>query len=246
MSEGRIALVTGASGGIGGACAVALAAAGYRIAVHYHANSDGARETLAMVQAAGSEGWLVPFDITDPTAVDRAVRGLVKEKGRLDVVVAAAGVVFSQMLALTGLDDLDHLWKVNLRGPYLVAKAASKPMIKARWGRIVFIGSVIALRGNAGQSAYTATKAGLVGLAKSLARELAPRNITVNVVEPGFVETRATKGLTPAMRDAILQRIPIQRPGRPEEVAEMVAFVCSENSDYITGAVLPVDGGMGA
>ena len=245
MSEPPVALVTGASGGIGGACARVLATDGYAVAVHYHSNEAGAQATVDAITAAGGEAWLTPFDAADPQAVDKAIRAIIKERKRLDALVVAAGVVFNQMLALTGVDDLDKLWAINLRGAYLAAKAASKQMIRQRSGRIVFLGSIVGERGNAGQSAYAMTKAGLVGLGKSLARELAPRNITVNIVAPGYVETAMTKDLTSAQQSAILQQVPLGRAGTPEQIAALVAFVCSDAADYITGAVLPVDGGLG-
>jgi len=136
------------------------------------------------------------FDAADPAQIETTIRRFIKERGRLDVLVAAAGVVVNQMMALTSLEDLDTLWAVNLRGSYLAAKTASKTMLRHRWGRVVFIGSVVGQRGNAGQSAYAASKGGLIGLAKSMARELAPRHITVNVVAPGLVETNVLKDLT--------------------------------------------------
>ncbi len=245
MSERRVALVTGASGGIGGACAAALARQGFDVGVHYHANRAGAEATLARVRQDGADGWLVPFDVTEPGEIDAAIRAFAKERGRLDALVAAAGVVHNQMLALTSVADLERLWSINLRGAFLCAKAAAKHMLARRWGRLVFIGSVVGQHGNAGQSAYAATKAGLVGLAKSLARELAPRNITVNVVAPGLVETSVIGDLTAEQRDGILRQIPLHRVGTAEEAAAAVAFLCQEAAGYLTGAVLPVDGGLG-
>ncbi len=246
MSERRVALITGASGGIGGACAVALARDGYGVGVHYHANQAGAQAVLDRLRAAGGEGWLVPFDVADPEAIDRAIRAFGKERGRIDALVAAAGVVHNQMLALTGAPELDRLWAVNLRGAYLCAKAAVRHMLRLRWGRIVFVSSVVGVHGNAGQTAYASTKAGLIGLGKSLARELAPRGITVNVLAPGLVETPMIGDLTGELRDGILQQVPLQRVGSPDDVAAVVSFLCGCGADYLTGAVLPIDGGLGA
>jgi len=246
MSERKVALVIGASGGIGGACAVALARAGYDIGVHFHANEKGAEEMLARVSTSGADGRLVSFDLADPAAVDTAIRAFAKERGRLDALIFAAGVVYNQMLALTSAADADRLWETNLRGALLSAKAAAKHMLQRRWGRIVFIGSVVGEHGNAGQCAYAATKAGLIGLAKSMARELAPRNITVNLVAPGLVETPAIGDLTAEQRDGILRQVPLRRAGTSDDVAAAVAFLCGEAADYITGAILPVDGGLGA
>jgi 3-oxoacyl-[acyl-carrier protein] reductase len=164
----------------------------------------------------------------------------------LDALVAAAGVTHNQMMAFTAPADLDRLWAINLRGAYAAAKAASKAMLRQRWGRIVFVGSVVGCRGNAGQTAYAATKAGLTGLAKSLARELAPRGVTVNVVAPGVIETAMIADLTKEMREAILAQTPMRRMGAPAEVAAVVGFLCEDAAGYVTGAVIPVDGGLGA
>ncbi|NLH47404.1 MAG: SDR family oxidoreductase [Myxococcales bacterium] len=245
MSDRRVALVTGGSGGIGGAGAVELARRGYDVGVHCHAHPEAGERVAAAVRAAGGQAWVVNFDAADGAAVERGVAAFARERGRLDALVAAAGVVANQMLGLTSADDLEKLWAVNLRGAYLAAKAASKAMLRGRWGRIVLLGSVVGQRGNAGQTAYAATKAGLVGLGKSLARELAPRAITVNVVAPGLVETAMIQGLTNEQRQAILQTIPLRRLAAPEEIAAVIGFLCGEAAGYITGAVIQVDGGLG-
>jgi 3-oxoacyl-[acyl-carrier protein] reductase len=245
MSDIRVALVTGASGGIGGACAATLARQGYFVGVHYHQNRAGAEKTLAAIAAAGGAGAPLSFDVGDAAAVERGVRDFARERGRLDALVAAAGVVHNQMLGLTGAGELDRLWAVDLRGVCLAAKSASKAMLRARWGRIVLLGSIVGQRGNAGQSGYAAMKAGLVGFGKSLARELGPRGITVNVVAPGFIETAMTGGLTNEMRKAILQQTPLRRLGSPEDAAAVVGFLCSDAAAFVTGAVIAVDGGLG-
>ena len=245
MNERRIALVTGASGGIGGACARELARRGYAVAVHFHSHPAKASAVLDEIKAAGGEGWLLQFDVTDAKEVDRNLSAFIKEHGRLDALVAAAGIVRNQMLALTSPEALDELLTVNLRGVFLSAKRASVAMMRNRFGRIVLLGSVVGRRGNAGQSAYAITKAGLEGLGKSLARELAPRGITVNVVAPGMIDTAMTRDLTPQQREAILQQVPLRRLGDVSDVAAVVGFLCSEEASYITGAVVPVDGGLG-
>lgn len=245
MTEKRVALVTGASGGIGRACAVALARSGYTVGVHYFRNQAGAESTLAAIHEAGGEGQLLCFDAAEAPAVERGVHEFGKAHGRLDALVTAAGIVANQMTAFTAAADLDRLWAVNLRGAFLAAKVASKLMLHGRWGRIVLLGSVVGQRGNAGQSAYAMTKAGLVGLGKSLARELASRQITVNIVAPGLVETAMIQDLTNEQRQAILQTIPMHRVGLPDDVAAVVDFLCSPAAGYLTGAVIPVDGGLG-
>lgn len=245
MSDRRVALVTGASGGIGGACALELARGGYDVGVHCHAHPEAGERIAAAVREAGGRAWLVPFDAADGAAVERGVGAFARERGRLDALVAAAGVVRNQMLGLTSAEDFEKLWAVNLRGACLAAKAASKAMLRGRWGRIILLGSVVGQRGNAGQTAYAATKAGLVGLGKSLARELAPRGITVNVVAPGLVETAMLQDLTNQQRAAILQSIPMRRLAAPEEIAALIGFLCGEAAGYITGAVIPADGGLG-
>jgi len=246
MNHRKTAFVTGASGGIGGACAVQLARQGYDVGVHYHGHRAGAEAVAAQIESLGARAWLVPFDITDHAQIERTMRAFIKERNGLEALVSAAGVVYNQMSGLTGVDNLDYQWAVNLRGAYLAAKIAAKAMLRAHWGRIVFIGSLVGQHGNAGQSAYAMVKAGLVGLAKSLARELAARRITVNVVAPGYIDTAMTRDLTEEIRQFILQQIPLHRAGSPEEVGALVGFLCGETADYITGAVFNIDGGMGA
>ncbi|MDP8225182.1 MAG: 3-oxoacyl-ACP reductase family protein [Candidatus Lernaella stagnicola] len=245
MTERRIALVTGASGSIGGACARELARRGYGVGVHYRQKAEHAEAVIAEIQAAGGEAWPLKFDVVDPEAIDSSVRQFIKERGRLDALVAAAGIVRSQMIALTGPAELDELLAVNLRGAYLTAKLASKAMLRNYFGRIVLFGSIVGRRGNAGQSAYAMSKAGLEGLAKSLARELGARQITVNLVAPGMIESSMTKDLTNEQREFILQHVPLQRMGVAEDVAALVGFLCSEEAGYISGTIVPVDGGLG-
>jgi len=245
MTDRRVALVTGASGGIGGAVARQLARDGFHVGVHYHRRRAEAEEVAQGIRKAGGEAETLDFDVADAVAVERTVREFAKRHGRLDALVAAAGVVHNQMLGLTDADALDELWRVNLRGAMQTAKAASKAMLRGRWGRIVLLASVVGLRGNAGQAGYAATKAGLIGFGKSLARELAPRGVTVNIVAPGAVETGMIKDLTNEQRTAILQHIPLQRMGTTAEVAAVIGFLCGEAAGYITGAVVPVDGGLG-
>jgi 3-oxoacyl-[acyl-carrier protein] reductase len=178
------------------------------VGVHYHRRRAEAEEVAQGIRKAGGEAETLDFDVADAVAVERTVREFAKRHGRLDALVAAAGVVHNQMLGLTDADALDELWRVNLRGAMQTAKAASKAMLRGRWGRIVLLASVVGLRGNAGQAGYAATKAGLIGFGKSLARELAPRGVTVNIVAPGAVETGMIKDLTNEQRTAILQHIP--------------------------------------
>jgi 3-oxoacyl-[acyl-carrier protein] reductase len=242
----RVALVTGASRGIGRAVAVAVARDGLKVYLNYATNEEAAREALGAVEAAGGTGALLPFDVADGAAVDAAIARIVEESGRLDVVVNNAGVAIDALLPRLREEDWERLLAVNLTGALHVCRAASRHLLKAKeGGRIVNITSVVGEAGNPGQAGYAATKAGLIGLTRSLARELAPRGVTVNAVAPGYIETDMTAAhLAGDGRKALLARIPLGRIGRPEDVADAVRFLVSPDAGYVTGQVVRVNGGM--
>ncbi len=231
-NEGRVALVTGGNRGIGAACAAALAAAGERVAV---ASRGG----------TAPEGMLgVRLDVANSESVDRAFMEVEAELGPVEIVVSNAGIVRDTLLATMSEDAFQEVVDTNLLGAYRVAKRASRPMMRLRRGRLIFISSVVASVGGPGQSNYAASKAGLIGFARSLARELAPRNITSNVVAPGPIRTDMTDALTEAQREQLTASIPGGRMGEAEDVAALVAFLASPQAGYINGALIPVDGGL--
>lgn len=241
----RAALVTGGGRGIGRAICLALAAQGYDVAVNYAASSAAAEQTAADCRAYGVQAVTLQADVTDPAACQTLVDTAAKTFGRLDVLVNNAGVTADKLILRMQEEDFDKVINANLKGAFFCCKAACKLMMRQRYGRIVNISSVVGLHGNAGQSNYAASKAGLVGLTKSLAKEFAARNVTVNAVAPGFIGTDMTNAMTDAAKQAAMAGIPAGRIGAPEDVANAVAFLASENAAYITGQVLCVDGGMG-
>ena len=242
---GQVALVTGASRGIGRAIAVALASSGAaEVVVNYRGNEAAAEETAAAVHAAGAAVSLARFDVADPDETEKAIKAVVDRTGRLDILVNNAGVTADNLLVRLKSEEWNRVLAVNLGGAFHCCKVAARSMMRARYGRIVSISSVIAAMGNAGQSGYAAAKAGLEGFTRALARELAPRNITVNAVAPGFINTEMVRGLPEAARQTYLQLIPLQRLGTAEEVADAVTFLVRPQSGYITGHVLAVNGGL--
>jgi len=244
MSE-RVAIVTGASRGIGRAIAEALGKDGLYVAVNYTANEAAAAETLAAIERAGGRGGLSRFDVADAAAVDAAVKELAAKQGRLDVVVSNAGIAIDALLLRAKAADWARTLDVNLSGAFHLCKAASRYLLKSDSGRIVTISSVIGEMGNAGQVAYAAAKAGLIGMTKALARELASRAITVNCVAPGFIETDMTAAhIQGEAREALLKQIPLGRIGTAADVADAVRFLCSPQASYMTGQVIRVNGGL--
>ncbi|MFW5739681.1 MAG: 3-oxoacyl-[acyl-carrier-protein] reductase [Myxococcota bacterium] len=242
--DDKVALVTGASRGIGRATAKALAARGARVFVNYRDNEEAASQVVADIEAAGGHATIVRFDVADSKAVDAAVSDVAKSCGRLDIVVANAGVARDGLLMRAKDDDLQQMMDVNVRGALALARAAVKPMLRARRGRIVFISSVIGEMGNVGQASYAASKAALLGMMRSLARELGSRGITVNAVTPGLIDTDMTSPIDDEMRAKIVAQIPLGRFGSPEDVASAVAYLCSDEAGYVTGHALRVNGGM--
>ena len=244
LLDGKTALVTGASRGIGRAVALALAAAGARVAINYAGNVKAAEEVKAAVEAAGGTAILCQADVADSAAVEAMVAAVVKEFGTIDILVNNAGITRDTLLMRMKDEDFAKVLDTNLKGVFYCTKAVSKLMMKKRAGRIVNMASVIGLVGNAGQANYAAAKAGVIGFSKSVAKELASRGITVNVVAPGFIGTDMTAGLPESVKEKMLTDIPLGRMGEPEDVASAVLFLASDQASYITGQVVNVDGGM--
>lgn len=241
----RAALVTGGGRGIGRAICLALAAQGYDVAVNYAASSAAAEKTAEDCRAYGVQAVTLQADVTDPAACQALVDTAAKTFGRLDVLVNNAGVTADKLILRMQEEDFDKVINANLKGAFFCCKAACKLMMRQRYGRIVNISSVVGLHGNAGQANYAASKAGLIGMTKSLAKEFAARNVTVNAVAPGFIGTDMTDAMPEAAKQAAMAGIPAGRIGAAEEVANAVAFLAGEGASYITGQVLCVDGGMG-
>jgi 3-oxoacyl-[acyl-carrier protein] reductase len=243
--QGKTALVTGASRGIGRSIAVALARGKARVAINYAGNQAAAEESLRLVREAGSpDARLFQFDVADAVAAGKAVDEVVSSMGGLHILVNNAGVALDQLVMRLKDEDWQRQLDVNLTGAFHLIRAAARPMMKARGGAIVNLTSVVGEMGNAGQAAYAATKAGLIGLTKSVARELASRNVRVNAVSPGYIDTDMTAALPEAAKQKMAEMIPLGRLGSPDDVAAAVAWLCSDQASYVTGEVLRVNGGM--
>jgi 3-oxoacyl-[acyl-carrier protein] reductase len=242
--DGKVALVTGGSRGIGRACCEALAEHGATVVVNYVKGEAAAREVAEAVVAKGGKADVAGFDVADSKAVDAAVDEIAKKHGKIDVLVANAGISIDGLLLRLKDEDLDKLFATNVRGAIACARACSKGMMRSRWGRIVFMSSVVGEMGNVGQTAYAASKAALLGAAKSIAREYASRNLTVNVVAPGFIDTDMTSTMTPEMKDQLGKIIPLGRTGSARDVAAACVYLASDEAGYVTGQVIRVNGGM--
>lgn len=243
-ANGQVALVTGGSRGIGRAIAVALGEAGAYVVINYRGNQEAAEATLEELHGRGGQGELCRFDVAVEAEVDAAVKKIVDGQGKVDILVNNAGVTSDTLLIRTKAQDWDQVIGTNLKGTVLCTKAVCRAMIRQRYGRIVNLSSVVGQTGNAGQSIYAATKAGILGFTKSVARELAARGITVNAVAPGFIETEMTATLSPQLQEEFLRSIPLGRFGTSEEVAQLVVFLTGPGAAYITGQVMNVNGGL--
>ena len=242
--SGKVAIVTGGSRGIGRAVAEALAAQGARVVVTYVKGESEAQKVVDGIAERGGNAEILGFDVADMKASEAAIAEAAKRHGRLDILVANAGIAIDGLLLRVKEEEIDRVFAVNVKGALACARAATKVMMRARTGRIVFLSSVVGEMGNAGQAVYSASKAALLGLTKTLAREYASRGITVNAVTPGFIDTDMTTNLTPELKENMLKAVPLGRTGRPDEIAAAIAFLCSDEAGYITGQTLRVNGGM--
>ncbi|WP_302780201.1 3-oxoacyl-[acyl-carrier-protein] reductase [Intestinimonas butyriciproducens] len=242
--EGKAALVTGGSRGIGRAVCLELARRGACVAVNYAGNAAAAEETVESCKAMGVDAFSVQADVADAAACDAMVKEVLSRFGRLDILVNNAGITRDGLMPMLKDADWDAVLDANLKGAFHCMRAAYRPMMKQKYGRVVNLSSIVGLRGNAGQANYAASKAGLIGLTKSMAKELAGRNVTVNAVAPGFIDTDMTAALPEKARESMLASIPMGRLGQGEDVAKAVAFFAGDGAGYVTGQVLCVDGGM--
>ena len=241
---GKTAVVTGGSRGIGRAVCLELAKGGANVVLCYAGNEAAAAETVSACEALGAKALAVKCDVADGEQVKALMDEAVKAFGHIDILVNNAGITRDGLLMMMKEADFDAVISANLRGTFLCMKAVARTMMKQRYGRIVNLSSVVGLRGNAGQVNYAASKAGVIGMTKSLAKELASRGVTVNAVAPGFIDTDMTAAMPEAAKTATLASIPMQRLGAPEDIAKAVAFLASDGAAYITGQVIAVDGGM--
>jgi 3-oxoacyl-[acyl-carrier protein] reductase len=244
IDKGRVAVVTGGGRGIGRAIAARLAEEGANVAISYRSNDAAAEETAQKVRDAGAKCEIFKGDVASPEDVRALFAGVSDAFGRVDILINNAGITRDNLMMRMKEDEFDEVLRTNLKGTYVCTRAALRPMVRTRWGRIVNVGSVVGLVGNAGQANYAASKAGIIGFTKSVAREVAQRGITVNAVAPGYVETELTGGLPEGVKEQILAQVPSGRFGEPKEVAEVVAFLSGEGAGYITGQTIAVDGGM--
>ncbi len=240
---GKIAIVTGASQGIGQQIAIGLGKRGAKVACVAR-SADKLAETVAAIKEVGGDADAFPCDVTSRESVEQLIDKVAEDWGKIDILVNNAGVTRDNLLPRMTDEEWDTVINTNLRGMFLFSRAASKYMMRARYGRIINISSVSGIMGNPGQTNYSASKAGMIGFTRSLSRELAGRKVTINAICPGFIESDMTKALGPAVEDEVKKRIPAKRMGKPEEIADAVLFLSSDHASYVTGQVLTVDGGM--
>ncbi len=243
--EGEIALVTGGSRGIGRAAAIELAKEGAEVIINYLSNEEKAKATCNEIAAIGGKASAVKFDVANTEETKAAIEQILKDKKRISILVNNAGITRDGLMMRYSVEDWDQVLNTNLRSAFIVSQAVIRSMMKERKGSIIHMGSIVGITGNAGQAAYCAAKAGIIGLTKSMAKELASRNIRVNAIAPGFIETDMTHQLTEEQKKSIFSVIPLGRIGTADEIAQAVLFLASQNSSYITGQTLIVDGGMG-
>jgi 3-oxoacyl-[acyl-carrier protein] reductase len=244
IEEGRVAIVTGGGRGIGRAVALRLAREGADVAISYRSNDEAAEKAAEEVRTAGMRCETFKGDVALQEDVEALVKGVIEAFGGIDILVNNAGLTRDNLMMRMKEEEFDDVLNTNLKGTYLCTRAVLRPMIRARWGRIINISSVVGLVGNAGQANYAASKAGIIGFTKSVAREVAQRGITANVVAPGYVETELTGNLPEKVKNQIKGQVPAGRFGEAEEVADVVAFLAGEGSGYVTGQTVAVDGGM--
>lgn len=244
MLNEKVALVTGAGRGIGREIALTLAEKGAFVIVNYNGSEERAKETVAAIKAAGGNAAVYGCNVADFTACGEMITALIREYGHIDILVNNAGITKDNLLMKMSEEDFDKVISVNLKGCFNTIKHLSRYLLKQRSGKIINISSVSGVMGNPGQANYCASKAGVIGLTKSAARELGSRGITVNAVAPGFIDTEMTESLSDAVKESLVSQILLKRTGKAREVAEVVAFLASESADYITGQVISVDGGM--
>lgn len=242
--KGKTALITGGSRGIGRAIAIELSKQGANVVITYINNEVNAKEVIAEVEKSNVRGLAIKADVSNEKDINDMIEIVNNEFEYVDILVNNAGITKDNLLLRMKLEEWDDVISTNLRGAYLCTKAVARGMLKKKSGKIVNIASVVGISGNAGQGNYSASKAGIIGFTKSIAKELGSRGINVNAVAPGFVETDMTNILNDKIKDEMINGIPLKRAGKPEDIANVVAFLCSEKSDYITGQVINVDGGM--
>ncbi len=244
MLEGKVAIVTGASRGIGREIALTFASYGANVVVNYYGSEKKAREVADEIEAMGREVLLYQGDVADMDAAKAMVKETVKKFGRIDILVNNAGITKDNLLMAMKEEEFDQVIRTNLKGSFVCMKQVIRTMIKQKYGKIINLSSVSGRMGNAGQINYSAAKAGIIGMTKSLAREVGSRGITVNAIAPGFIDTDMTAVLKDDVKEAIMSEIPLKRMGQPRDIAQAAAFLASDNASYITGQVISVDGGM--